>query len=70
MEEETIEITRVHTYLNYLMQVNGIKNDKALAKELGLKQGALSSRLKGNLSMDTLKRLSTLFGVSVKDFLR
>lgn len=68
--EDTVNITRAHTNLDLFMHQKGIKSDKALAKRLKLSPSSLSFRLSGGLSMDTLKRLSTLFGVSVKEFLR
>jgi len=68
--KDTIDITRAHTNLDLLMLDHGIKSDKELAKRLGLTPNTLSFRLRGSISMDTLKRLATLFKVSVKDLLR
>lgn len=63
-------VKRVHTNINLLMHENGIKTDKELANKLGLKNSSLSYRLRGNISMNTLERLSKYFNVSVKDLLR
>lgn len=61
---------RADTYIDEEMMKRGIKSDSELAKSLKISQQSLSFRLSGKLSMDTLERLSKLFGISVKELLK
>lgn len=61
---------RHETKIDDLMHERRIKNDSQLADELNVSQQVLSSRLKDNISINTLETLSKYFGVGVKELIR
>ena len=61
---------RYQTNIDALMDKNDIKTDKELAEGLGISQQKLSSRLKNNISMNTLEMLAKYFNTSVKELLK
>lgn len=61
---------RYETNIDFLMDQRGIKNDKELSKLLKMPQSTLSARMNGNVSMDTLEKISDAFGVPVYELLK
>jgi transcriptional regulator with XRE-family HTH domain len=54
---------RSDTNINVLLAQKGIDTDNQLASLMGLTPAALSNRLKGKLSLDTLERVADVLGV-------
>lgn len=63
-------MTKDETRIDILMAENGIKSYADLAPKVGLSQQSLSYRLKDSISMDTLERIASYFGVTVKELLK
>lgn len=63
-------MTRSDTNIDFLMLKNEIKNDYELAQKMNLSPAALSTRLKGNISLDTLGKAATVFGVTIKELIK
>ncbi len=61
---------RFQTNIDLFMDEKGLKNDKELAKELGWSPSALSQRLTGSISMQTLEKIANYFNTTVKELLR
>lgn len=61
---------RHQTNIDYYMGEAGITTVSQLAKQMDMEVETLRSRLRGNISMDTLERLAEFFDVTVKDLLK
>lgn len=61
---------RSDTNINVVLAKKGINTDKELASVLGMSTAALSNRLCGDVSMDTLEKLSHALGVEVFELLK
>jgi len=61
---------RNETNINVLLAQKGIETDKQLADMLEMPPANLSARLVGDISMDTLERISKVLGVPVYDLIK
>lgn len=63
-------MTRKDTKIDLLMLENGIENDYDLAEKMNLTPAALSTRLRGNISLDTLDRAAKVFNTTIKELIK
>jgi transcriptional regulator with XRE-family HTH domain len=63
-------MTKNETKIDILMAEHNISSYAELAPKMGLSQQSLSYRLSGKISMNTLERMATYFGVTVKELLK
>jgi DNA-binding Xre family transcriptional regulator len=70
VEINFVTMTKNETKIDILMAEHNISSYAELAPKIGLSQQSLSYRLSGKISMDTLERMATYFGVTVKELLK
>ena len=61
---------RNETRIDILMAEHNIRSVKELAGKMNLSQQVLSSRLSGNISLDTIEKISSYFDVPLKEMFR